>query len=219
MKAPDRLLAMNAAHAAFRRDLDRLATTAGHADLDDPRRRAALLAGWRTFKTQMRKHHEGEDDHIWPRLRERLAGSENALSVLAEMDAEHARLDVLLKAVDDVLEPPGQRGAGGGTGRPGRAAAEAAVRELHEALSAHLAHEERDALPLIAMALSDAEWDDVMDAIRASADLAFVAEYLPWLADGATGEELERIETIVPPPFRAVYRQEWRPDYARTARW
>ncbi|MBT2207993.1 MULTISPECIES: hemerythrin domain-containing protein [Actinomadura] len=219
MEAPDRLLAMNAAHAAFRRDLDRLATAAGRADLADPRRRAALLAGWRTFKTQMRKHHQGEDDHIWPRLRERLSGSENALSVLAEMDAEHARLDTLLKAVDDTLETPGQNGVTGGSAPAGRAEVEGAVRELHEALSAHLGHEERDALPLIGMALSDAEWDDVMDAIRASADLAFVAEYLPWLADGATGEELERIETIVPPPFRAVYRQEWRPDYARTDRW
>ena len=44
------LTIMLAAHDAFRRDLVRLAKAAAFADLPDPARRAAVGAGWETFK-------------------------------------------------------------------------------------------------------------------------------------------------------------------------
>jgi hemerythrin-like domain-containing protein len=211
MADSDRLLAMNAAHAAFRRDLERLATAAAaQADLRDPARHASVLVGWATFKNQMRKHHEGEDRYIWPRLRERLEDGDAALVVLDEMDAEHARIEPLLKAVDDALD---------GARHDGQVHLAHVVDELITVLTEHLEHEERQALPLIGKMLTDAEWEQVMAGIRASADVRFVAEYLPWLGDGVPAGELERIETLVPPPFRAAYRQEWKPAYSRTRRW
>jgi hypothetical protein len=46
-------------HDAFRRDLAHLPRAASHrpADLDDPNRRTAVLAGWELFKTQLHIHH------------------------------------------------------------------------------------------------------------------------------------------------------------------
>lgn len=203
--ADDRLLGMTAAHAAFRRDLGRLTAAAGRARSDDPARRAAVLVGWTTFRAQMHKHHTAEDTHIWPRLRERLATSDAALSVLAEMEAEHDVLDPLMAAVDAALAAPG--------GDPADA-----VGALTEALTHHLAHEERAALPMIGEALSAEEWAQVNAAIR-QAGMASVAEYLPWLTDGVAEPERDRILTLLPPPLRATYAGQWRPAYEQVDRW
>ena len=70
----DRLLAMNAAHAAFRRDLRNLAAAATRRNLSDPARRESITNGWRMFTGMLHIHHCAEDEYIWPRLRTRLAG-------------------------------------------------------------------------------------------------------------------------------------------------
>ena len=62
------------------------------------------------FKRQLHLHHTGEDRHIWPRLGERLAHSESAMSTLQAMEEEHARVDPLLDAVDAAFaDPAGDR--------------------------------------------------------------------------------------------------------------
>lgn len=201
----DRLLGMTAAHDAFRRDLARLTATTERTRPDDPAARASVLRGWTTFKAQMHKHHGAEDAYIWPRLRERLATSDAALSVLAAMEAEHDQIDPLMAAVDAAFDAPDADPAG-------------PVGALYAALSHHLAHEEREALPMIREALTDEEWQQVNGAIR-QAGMASVAEYLPWLTDGVPDADRDRILTLLPPPMRATYAQQWRPAYDRVSRW
>jgi hypothetical protein len=130
------LTIMLAAHDAFRRDLVSLARAASAADRGDPRRREQVGRGWQVFKRQLHFHHTGEDQLVWPRLADRLAHSQNALSTLEAMEAEHSLVDPLLEAVDAAFaDPAGDELAG-------------AVDELVHTLHGHLAHEERDALPL-----------------------------------------------------------------------
>jgi iron-sulfur cluster repair protein YtfE (RIC family) len=93
------LTIMLAAHGALRRDLERLARTADFADLPDPGGRASVRAGWETFKRQLHLHHTAEDLVVWPALRQRLAHSDDAQSVLDAMEAEHQQIDPLLSAV------------------------------------------------------------------------------------------------------------------------
>src|SRR5580704_7593529 len=99
------LTIMIAAHDAFRRDLTRLARTAGAAN--DPARRQSVHAGWELFKRELHIHHTAEDEIIWPALRPRLAYSPAALSVLAAMEAEHELIDPLLAAVDEQFAAAG----------------------------------------------------------------------------------------------------------------
>jgi iron-sulfur cluster repair protein YtfE (RIC family) len=108
---------MYAAHAAFRRDLESL-TRAAAADLTDPARQRAVAAGWEVFKHQLHLHHTAENDFVWPALRTRFANSENALSVLDAMAAEHAQIDPLLAAVDDAFARRGAAGTGPDRARP-----------------------------------------------------------------------------------------------------
>src|ERR1700677_4718358 len=76
------LTIMLAAHHALRRDLVALAHAAGRADRAGPAQRDAVQRGWDVFQRQLHIHHTAEDELVWPTLRERLAGSDAAPSVL-----------------------------------------------------------------------------------------------------------------------------------------
>ena len=199
------LTIMLAAHDAFRRDLTRLARTAAAANLSDPARRQSVAAGWELFKHQLHLHHTAEDDLIWPVLRPRLAHSPAAQDTLDAMEAEHEQIDPLLAAVDAEL-------AGGD-----RAAD--VIDALTSALTGHLAHEERDGLPLIGVALTAAQWRGVGRKIAGKNGLSNGSEMFAWMLDGADREHTAATLGQLPPPLRVLYRAVWKPRYARTPRW
>jgi hypothetical protein len=207
------LTIMLAAHAALRRDLERLARAADFADLPDPGGRASVRAGWETFKRQLHLHHTAEDMVVWPALRPRLAHSDDAQSVLDAMEAEHQQIDPLLSAVDDAF-------ARAGEGRRSDARAIGDVTDaLATSLAAHLAHEERDGLPLIGLALTAAEWRSVGFKIVRQNGLSAGGEMFAWLADGADADQAAAVIGTLPPPARLAYRAIWKPRYQRTQRW
>jgi iron-sulfur cluster repair protein YtfE (RIC family) len=218
---------MLAAHAALRRDLVRLAQVAAVADLSDPVRLAAVKAGWETFKRQLHLHHTAEDDIVWPALRERLGHSAQAQSVLDEMEDEHELIDPLLDAVDGEL-------FSATAGISGPVGLTEATEVLAACLTAHLGHEERDALPLIGVALTAGEWRSVGLRIARSNGLSLAGEMFAWLADSGdtvsgdtvsgdtvSGNAAQAAQAIraLPPPARLIYRAVWRPRYQRTPRW
>jgi Hemerythrin HHE cation binding domain len=207
------LTIMLAAHAAFRRDLALLAQAATFADLPDPGRRASVQAGWELFKRQLHLHHTAEDAIVWPALRERLTGSDQAQSVLDAMEAEHQQIDPLLAAVDDAFGR-----AGDGHRADPRAIGDAAD-ALATSLTRHLAHEERDGLPLIGLALTAAEWRSVGFKIVRQNGLSAGGEMFAWLADGADPDQAAAAIGTLPPPARLVYRAIWKPRYNRTSHW
>jgi hypothetical protein len=207
------LTIMLAAHAALRRDLDRLARAAEFADLPDPRRRACVRAGWETFKRQLHLHHAAEDTVVWPALRPRLAHSDDAQSVLDAMEAEHQQIDPLLRAVDGAF-------ARAAEGHRSDARAVSDVTDaLATALTGHLAHEERDGLPLIGVALTAAEWRGAGFRIARANGLSAGGEMFAWLADGADPGQAAAVIATLPPPARLAYRAIWKPRYQRTPRW
>ena len=228
------LTIMLAAHDAFRRDLTRLVRAAAAADLSDPARRRSVAAGWELFKHELHLHHTAEDEVIWPVLRPRLAHSEHALSVLDAMEEEHERIDPLLAAVDaafaqrreDVLAD--------------------VIDALVTTLTGHLAHEERDGLPLIGVALTAAEWRGVGFKIARRNGLSEGGEMFAWILDGAadssrgdpatdggrgdpatdggrgdpaTATTAAATLRTLPPPLRLLYRAVWKPRFNKTPRW
>ena len=208
------LTIMLAAHEAFRRDLVGLARAASFADLADPARRESVGNGWRIFKHQLHIHHSAEDDLIWPAMRERLAHSEHAQSVLDAMEDEHELIDPLLAAVDGAFDQRTVAQAGA----PGADRLADVVDALVTTLSSHLVHEERDALPLIGMTLTAAEWRSVGRQI-ARKNLSSGPEMFSWMIDGAPPERAAATLGQLPPPVRLIYRGIWKPRYAKTSRW
>jgi Hemerythrin HHE cation binding domain len=201
------LTVMLAAHDAFRRDLVSLARAAATADRAGPDRRERVGRGWEVFKRQLHFHHTGEDRHIWPRLAERLGRSESAMSTLQAMEQEHALVDPLLDAVDAAFADPADDRLAG------------AVDELVITLQSHLAHEERDALPLIGTALTAAEWRAVGRRLGRENGISGSSEFFAWMLDGAPADEVTAVLAELPAPLRLVYRVAWRPRYAKVGRW
>jgi Hemerythrin HHE cation binding domain len=199
------LTIMIAAHDAFRRDLTRLARTASAANLSDPARRQSIAAGWDLFKRQLHIHHTTEDHIIWPTLRPRLAHSAAALAVLDAMQAEHELIDPLLAAVDTEFAC--------GDRLPD------AIDTLTSALTGHLAHEERDGLPLIGVALTAAEWRGAGRKIAVQNGIAAGAEMFAWILDGTDREHAAATLGQLPPPLRLLYRARWKPRFEKTPRW
>jgi len=200
------LTIMLAAHDAFRRDLTRLARAAATADLSDPARRQSVAAGWELLKRELHLHHTAEDQIIWPVLRPRLAHSEHALSVLDAMEAEHDLIDPLLAAVDTAFNVAPDQLAG-------------AIDALATTLTGHLAHEERDGLPLIGVALTAAEWRAAGRAIARKNGLSAGSEMFAWMLDGAGRDQATATLGSLPPPLRLLYRARWKPRYEKTPRW
>jgi len=203
----DRFVAMSAAHAAFRRDLEAMAKVATPANLRNPARHASILAGWQIFKNQLLIHHRHEDDFLWPRMRERLARSEAAISTLDEMEAEHELIDPLLAAAEGAFDHPDDHDVAG------------IIDELGTKLGHHLGHEEREAMPLITESISDKEWRQVVSSIRKATPISSAAEFMPWLTDQTSETETKRILSILPAPARLIYRRVWKPRYDQVSHW
>jgi hypothetical protein len=219
------LAIMLAAHNAFRRDLTRLARAAAAADLSDPAKRQSVAVGWELFKHELHLHHTAEDELIWPVLRPRLAYSENALSVLDAMEEEHERIDPLLTAVDAAFHGGmGPAGSGGSPGvvPPGQPSEDRladVIDVLVSTVTGHLAHEERDGLPLIGVALTGAEWRGVGFKIARKNGLSNGAEMFAWMLDGVGRQDAAATLRSLPPPLRLLYRAVWKPRFDKTPRW
>jgi Hemerythrin HHE cation binding domain len=201
------LTIMLGAHAAFRRDLVRLARATASPSRSDPARRALIQAGWETFKRQLHLHHTAEDTIVWPALRQRLAHSEHAQSVLDAMEEEHERIDPLLAAVDYAFA------------EPDRGTLSDAAGALTTELTGHLGHEERDGLPLIGVALTAAEWRGVGFKMARRNGLSEGGEMFAWILDGADGADGDAALRALPPPLRLLYKGVWKPRFNKTPRW
>jgi hypothetical protein len=193
---------MYAAHDAFTRDLRRLAAAVEAGRTAEP----AVRAGWATFKHQLHFHHTAEDKWLWPALRIAVTRPDE-ISVLDAMQAEHLRIDPLLSRVD------------AGIAAGDLAALAEDVRALAGTLTAHMEHEEDDALPLVDAHLGPDGWAVFGKAAGRSEGLRGAAELFPWMLDGAPVEISRRVLGMLPPPARLAYRLLWRPGYARTPRW
>ncbi len=183
---------MYAYHDALRRDLVRVAHLAARSD------------GWDLFERFLQVHHDAEDGALWPVLREALIGRTEDLSLLDEMEAEHAALGPMMEAIDDAL--------GSGESAP-EARADLAAR-----LEEHLTHEEVAALPVIDGTLDEQQWMQFGEAsaARIGPDLP---TFLPWLLDGADADRTAAILGGLPEPAQQAYRNEWQPAYAAKDWW
>ena len=217
------LTIMLAAHDAFRRDLTRLARVAAAADLSDPARRQSVALGWELFKRELHLHHTAEDELIWPALRPRLAHSQHALSVLDAMEEEHGRIDPLLAAVDAGFAAAARDGEddrpGASDNRLGVDRLADVIDVLTSTLTGHLAHEERDGLPLIGVALTAGEWRKVGFRIARQNGMSAGSEMFAWMLDGADRSGAAATLGQLPPPLRLLYRTVWRPRFDKTPRW
>lgn len=198
---------MYAVHDAVRRDLVQVARIAKASD-DSPGKQLHAVQGWEMFKKFLVVHHTAEDDRLWPTLRAHAAGNPDQLALLDAMEAEHASLDPLLKAVDAAADDTEY-----GYQRLGDC-----VDELVTAVSGHFAHEEADGLDLMDALLTPEEFQGFTHLHRELIGDDRV-RFMPWLLEDASGRTVSHIEREFPPQMLGAYRSKWGPDYVAMNRW
>jgi hypothetical protein len=198
---------MFAMHDALRRELVQVGRIARvRDDNPGPLLRAAL--GWELFKRFLLVHHQSEDDALWPALRAHVAGDPERLALADALEAEHAVIEPLLTAIDSAAADPDY-----GYQRFGDI-----IDELATKLTAHLAHEETDGLPLIDASLTEQEWQHFA-RVHSQRNMPDASRYMPWLLDGASQQTLAAIIGNFPPPLLTAYREHWAPAYAALDIW
>lgn len=202
--SPDRInfTEMYVTHDGFRRDLERLAAAAAAGRADSPQ----VREGWETFKRQLHVHHTVEDEWLWPKLRERVAGRSDDLALLDAMEAEHSVIDPHLEAVDAAMarRDPGLT---------------AKVEELRAGLDSHLSHEETDALPLIQKVMTPKDWAGFRGAMARKQKLGGAAEWVPWITDGMSPADAGKWLRRMPPPLRLLNKVSWEGRYRKRNLW
>jgi iron-sulfur cluster repair protein YtfE (RIC family) len=199
---------MRILHAAFRRDGARLEQAAERYGTQEMAAHEALLIGWHGMSSALHHHHTIEDTHIWPVIRDKVGGTPDA-EVLDAMEAEHSRIDPAIERVERAFADPDT----------GVDAVAESIDAFLGLLRSHLAHEERDAFPLIRRFITKAEWDALNRSALEEVSLSEIAGISPWLLDGATSDEVRTVLDELPTPIRMLHRYWWNPRYRRTRRW
>ncbi|MGW7243598.1 hemerythrin domain-containing protein [Streptomyces sp. NPDC054804] len=192
---------MFAIHDALRRELERIARITARVD-EDPRHVLSTAVGWELFKKFLTVHHTSEDDMVWPVMEAALAGQDAELALLADMEAEHGVIDPLLADIDAALADRDS----------GLERLTGLTDTLYTRLGGHLDHEERDALALMDITLSQEQWQafSAEQRTRIGDDSS---RYLPWLLDDIGADKVANIIGKMPAPLRNAYENDWRQAY------
>ena len=137
-----------------------------------------------------------------------MADFPDQVAVVDALEAEHAVIEPLLEAVDNVAANSDE-----GDHQLGDI-----VDELVTKLTRHLVHEESEGRELIDATLSAEEWQNFARS-HGQRLLGDASTYVPWLLEGASPETVEAFLANIPPPLAASYRGQWAPSYASTDHW
>src|SRR3712207_1917103 len=119
-------------HGAVRRDLGRLTAALDRAPDGDRARAQQLERAFANLREQLTHHHEGEDAHLFPFLRD--TGVDPGL--LQAMESEHGAMSAALTDSDRAMAAYGRTGSSADA-----AAARASIARTTEVVERHLGHE------------------------------------------------------------------------------
>lgn len=143
-------------------------------------------------------HHHGEDELLFPKLRER---AELDPALMDRMDAQHALVDHAVTAVSAEL-PAWTASADPETGERMASELEAAMPSLIE----HLAEEEKKVLPIVSVTISQKEWNALgkhgMTAIPIPRRLVMLGH----ITEETDAAERKAFMQVIPAPVRLIYK-------------
>jgi hypothetical protein len=182
---------MFAVHGVFRDALGAAPTLVGGIAPGDAERVALIANYYENILSFLHTHHEGEEELVFPLLRERCDGAGELMDRMAE--EHHEALDLLEQARAALAAWPG------GDEAAQKAAQERLV-ELGSHLNEHLLEEEQKVLPLADANLSMEEWG----AMPAHGMAAFDGDKI-WLVLGLirermTDDQVAAMTAHMPPP-------------------
>lgn len=192
-------------HAAVRRDLGRLESALGSLPEGERARAKGLARAYQNLRSELTRHHESEDQLIWPMLAK--LGVDAGL--LATMESEHHAMAEALAETATAMDALATTGSPAAT----TAARESVVR-TRRVVDQHLDHEEADLEPVLISHFESAEWKAVEKKLSRQPP-AVAGAFFAWLTDGMSEEDRAYLRSTVPPPVTLVLSRVFGRRYHR----
>ncbi|MEU8264270.1 hemerythrin domain-containing protein [Micromonospora sp. NPDC048999] len=208
--APADTRMMAVVHRALTRDLQRVADAITTKPYPRGRRREALGEHVVWLMHFLHEHHTGEDEGLWPMVRDRNPG---AAALLESLEADH-------RAITPAAERLGEAGHAyaATTGDGERADLHHALQVLTAVLIPHLEREVSEAMPVVSASITHADWHawDQERNVKGKplSELGFVGH---WLIDGTDPESYELVVGEVPAVPRFILLRFFARPYRRRA--
>ena len=184
-------------HRVIRREFGRLPGLLRSA-ANDRARAKVIGAHAREMLDFLHTHHTGEDELLFPLLRERTTLDPELMD---RMDAQHTKVDNVVIAVGAEL-PAWTAGADAGAGERMAALIEAMLPTLTD----HLAEEEQKLLPIVSTTLTQGEWNELgkhgMSAIPLTRRLVILGH----ITEETSDAERQTFMKVIPAPARLAYK-------------
>ncbi|MDC2958081.1 hemerythrin domain-containing protein [Streptomyces gilvifuscus] len=195
-------------HRVFRREIPLLADLIEVAAPGDRRRTAVLAAHLDLVLGALGEHHEGEDDLLWPKLRERAAPGDN---VVSRMAGQHEAIASALAAATELSHRWRTQ-----ADRDTALLLAEALRTLDLHAAAHMDDEEEHLLPLMTDHITPREWTEVGERGRRSVPKTKLLIFLGAILEDATPQERRLFLSQMPAPARLLWRTLGTRLYKRT---
>jgi hemerythrin-like domain-containing protein len=143
--------AMHLVHRAFRREFTNLPALIRSVADGDTGRAGVVADHIELLNVFLHDHHHAEDEHVWPKLKARVADELEPL--VQTMEDQHQGLDRVLRELSERAAAWRATGAAGARDQLAETAD-----EVITVLFEHLVLEEDEILPLIDRHLEEAEW-------------------------------------------------------------
>jgi hemerythrin-like domain-containing protein len=152
-------------------------------------------------------HHSGEDELLFPLLRERVALDPELMD---RMDAQHMQVDDTVRALEAEL-PAWTTSADADAGERMATRVEATM----PTLIAHLAEEEEKLLPVVSVTVTQSEWDALAKHGMSAIPLTRRLVILGHITEEASDAERQRFMQVIPAPARLAYKLIGHRQFAR----
>ncbi|MEV0784474.1 hemerythrin domain-containing protein [Streptomyces sp. NPDC050423] len=193
-------------HRVLRREFGQLPRLF-RAAAGDRARSGVIGAHAREMLTFLHTHHTGEDELLFPLLRERAALDPKLMD---RMNAQHMQVDDAVTAIDAEL-PAWTAGADSATGERMAARVDAMMPTLIE----HLAEEEQEILPIASVTLTQSEWDALGKHGMSEIPLTRRLVILGHITEETDDAERRRFMKVLPAPVRMAYKLIGRRQFTR----
>ena len=213
-EAPADTRMMGIVHEALKRDLLRTRQVLTGTPSPQGRQRLALGRHVTWMLDFLHAHHSGEDEGLWPLVRRR---NPTAAELLDSMEADHARIAPAAEAVAMAARQYTTT-----TNDPPRIALVETLDSLIDVLIPHLDREVAEAMPVVAVSITNREWDAVEQEYnikpKSTRELALEGH---WLLEGIDAEGYDVVVHKVPAVLRFILLHGFARGYRRQAqaRW
>ncbi|MFG2041632.1 hemerythrin domain-containing protein [Dactylosporangium sp. NPDC048998] len=208
--APADTRMMAVVHRALTRDLQRVGDAVTAKPYPQGRRRQALGEHVAWLMRFLHEHHTGEDEGLWPMVRDR---NPDAGPLLESLEADHRAI----APAAERLAAAGQAYSGS-TGDVERVEVHDALQALTSVLVPHLEREVAEAMPVVSASITHADWHawDQERNVKGKplSELGFVGH---WLLDGIDPEGYQLVVGEVPAVPRFILLRFFAGPYRRRA--